>query len=109
MSEAEKTHLLTSDCIITEIGRCEAGKMIDESDVLPSTWTWLQERNFLKSVADIESEADLEDSESEQDAETVADTEGSESQQTPDTGETTQAGAAEAPENKKPTGGKARK
>ncbi len=70
MSEnSESTHVLTSDCIITEIGRCEAGTMISEGDVLPSTWQWLLERNFLKSVEEIESEADAEDENSETETE----------------------------------------
>lgn len=63
--EQEKTHVLTSDCIISEIGRCEAGTMLSESLVLPSTWQWLHDRNFLKSVEEIEQEADSEDSEDE--------------------------------------------
>lgn len=63
--EQEQTHVLTSDCIINEIGRCDAGTMMSESDVLPSTWQWLHDRNFLKSVVEIEQEADSDDSEDE--------------------------------------------
>lgn len=63
MSEQEKTHVLMQDCIIVDLGRCEAGTLVAESDVNPSTWSWLQDRNFLKSVSEIESEADSEDSE----------------------------------------------
>ena len=63
--EQEKTHVLMQDCIISEIGRCEAGTGLSENDVVPSTWRWLQDRNFLKSVDEIEREADSEDSEAE--------------------------------------------
>lgn len=83
--DQEKTHVLTSDVIITEIGRCEAGTMLSESDVLPSTWPWLQERNFLKSVEDIVREADEADgSESETTIDSEDDTEDGESETTID-------------------------
>ena len=58
MSEEQKTHVLTQDCILPDSGRCDAGKMISESDVMPSTWSWLNDRGFLKSVTEIEKEAD---------------------------------------------------
>ncbi len=75
MSEnAESTHVLTADCIINEIGRCEAGTMISEGDVLSSTWQWLLDRNFLRSVESIESEADADDE--------VSDTENAQDRQT---------------------------
>lgn len=54
----EKSHVLTNDCIIGEIGRCEAGLMIDEGDVNPSTWQWLLDRNFVCSKESIDAEAD---------------------------------------------------
>ena len=97
--EQEKTHVLTGDVIITEIGRCEAGTMLSEQDVLPSTWSWLQDRHFLKSVEEIEEEADSEDDESK----------GSESEQATGQAESPTAGADEAPEQRKPAAGKARK
>ncbi len=53
-----KTHCLMQDCIISQFGKCNAGTMLSESDVDSSTWSWLQQNNFLKSVADIEQEAD---------------------------------------------------
>lgn len=60
--EVPKTHVLMSDCIITELGRCNAGMMLAEADVLAGTWTWLQGQGYLKSVEEIKSEADGEDS-----------------------------------------------
>ena len=59
--EQEKTHVLMQDCIISEIGRCEAGMSLSESDVVPSTWSWLQDRGFVKSIDEIEREADNND------------------------------------------------
>ncbi len=59
-SENEKTHVLLMPCIISELGRCEAGTMLSETDVHSGTWTWLQNQGFLKSVSEIESEADAE-------------------------------------------------
>ena len=120
---SEPTHVLTSDCIISEIGRCEAGTMISEGDVLPSTWQWLLNRNFLKSVAEIESEADAEDENSETDSEPNQQTEESASSDVPESTsqETTteQAEPAATVESQltqepsvseeKPTGRKARK
>ena len=90
--EQEKTHVLTTDCIITEIGRCEAGEMLSEQDVLPSTWTWLQDRNFLKSVEEIEQEAD------------GTEPEGEDSEEPSVQPEPSTAGADEAPETKPATG-----
>ncbi len=58
MSDNEKTHVLMMPCIISELGRCEAGSMLSESDVHSGTWVWLQNQNFLKSIDDIEQEAD---------------------------------------------------
>ncbi len=58
--ENNKTHVLMLDCIISELGRCEAGTMLSESDVGSSTWIWLQNQGFLKSVEAIEQEADFE-------------------------------------------------
>lgn len=58
--ENDKTHVLMLDCIISELGRCEAGHMLSATDVTEGTWNWLQQREFLKSVADIEREADAE-------------------------------------------------
>lgn len=46
------------DCIISQFGKCNAGAMLSESDVDSSTWAWLNQQGFLKSVADIEQEAD---------------------------------------------------
>lgn len=87
--EQEKTHVLTSDCIITEIGRCEAGTMVSEGDVLPATWIWLQERNFVKSIDEIEQEADQADE--------------------PESDDSEQSTPQPQPESKKPAAGKARK
>lgn len=56
--EVPKTHVLMSDCIISEIGRCDAGMMLAESDVLAGTWSWLINQGFLKSIEEIQSEAD---------------------------------------------------
>lgn len=95
----EKTHVLTSDCIISEIGRCEAGTMISESDVLPSTWQWLLDRSFVRSVEEIELEADAEDLEQGSD----------DSQTSPSQTESQTAGTEEASDSKKPAAGKARK
>ena len=64
-TEIEKTHVLLQDCIIGELGRCEAGHMISKSDVHSSTWNWLNQQGFLKSVTDIEAEADSEPVETE--------------------------------------------
>ena len=58
MSESKKTHVLTTDYILTECGLCEAGTMFSESDLSPATWSWLQAANVLKSVDEIEQEAD---------------------------------------------------
>jgi len=123
--EQEKTHVMTTDCIITEIGRCEAGTMISEQDVLPSTWSWLQERNFLKSVEEIEHEADEADEPEGDDSKPPVDStagqtesqstdvsktaEGDDSKPSAPQTESPTAGADEAPEAKKPTGGKPRK
>lgn len=52
------------DCIISQFGKCNAGTMLSESDVDSSAWAWLQQQGFLKSVADIEKEADSEPAES---------------------------------------------
>lgn len=93
-AEQEETHILTSDCIITEIGRCEAGTMLNERDVLPSTWQWLLDRNFLKSIKQIEEEADSE----------ADDPEGSESEQSSDQTDSEATGADESPETKPATG-----
>ncbi len=62
MSEnSEPTHVLTTDCILPEQGRCEAGTMFCESDVIPSTWSWLLQRGLIRSVEEIEAEADADD------------------------------------------------
>ena len=95
--EQDKSHVLTSDCIITEIGRCEAGTMLSEHDVLPSTWQWLIDRSFLRSVQEIEEEADSDDP--------VGDSSPLSSGQN----DSPTAGADEAPDAKKPAAGKARK
>lgn len=92
--EQKETHVLTSDCIITEIGRCEAGTMLSEQDVLPSTWQWLLDRNFLKSIEEIEQEADREADGSEV----------SESEQSSDQTESETTGADESPVTKPATG-----
>ena len=55
-----KTHVLMRSCIISELGRCEAGHMLNKLDLSECTWIWLEQRGFLKSVADIEREADAE-------------------------------------------------
>jgi hypothetical protein len=60
VADNEKTHVLLSDCIISELGRCEAGSMISATDTHSSTWDWLLRQGFLKSVAEIEQEADSE-------------------------------------------------
>jgi hypothetical protein len=57
----EKSHVFVSDCIIGEIGRCEAGMMIDEGDVIPPTWQWLLDRKFVRSIESIQAEADAQD------------------------------------------------
>ncbi len=59
-NENDKTHVLMQDCIISQFGRCEAGHMLSEADVDAGTWTWLNNRRFIKSVEDIEQEADSE-------------------------------------------------
>jgi len=57
----QKTHCLMQDCIISQFGKCNAGAMLSESDVDSATWSWLNQQGFLKSVADIEQEADSDD------------------------------------------------
>ncbi len=66
-----KTHVLTQDVTIPDIGRCQAGDAIDEQDTHASTWQWLQQNRMLKSMEEIEQEADAATSESMTDGESV--------------------------------------
>lgn len=54
-----ETHILLEDCIVSDMGGMQrAGSEISEKDVTPSTWKWLKDRQLLKSMSEIESEAD---------------------------------------------------
>lgn len=53
-----KTHILTQEVIIPDIGRCARGTEIAQSDTHPTTWAWLQQQRMLRSLEDIEREAD---------------------------------------------------
>jgi hypothetical protein len=56
---SEKTHVLLQPVIISQLGRCEAGTPIAPDDVDGDTWNWLNDNRCVKSIADIEAEADL--------------------------------------------------
>lgn len=56
--EPEETHVLLQNCIIPGIGMCKAGRKIGKTKLNPSTWAWLGKNGFLKSIADIQREAD---------------------------------------------------
>ena len=55
---SEKTHVLLQPVIISQLGRCEAGTPIAQDDVDGDTWNWLTDNRCVKSIADIEAEAD---------------------------------------------------
>jgi len=84
----QKTHCLMQDCIISQFGKCNAGAMLSESDVDSATWSWLNQQGFLKSVADIEQEADSDDQPNDEQTDAQADdeqeSESSVNEETPD-------------------------
>ncbi len=59
MSEA--THIITRTVIVPGLGRFVAGDKVSPKPFY-SAWDYLEQQGFVKSIADIEAEADEEDS-----------------------------------------------
>ena len=66
MSKPKPTHVFLEPCIVDPIGSVKAGQEIAQKEVEPNTWTNLQQRGIIKSIADLKAEADAKDAEAEQ-------------------------------------------
>jgi len=58
---SEATHIITRTVIVPGIGRFVAGEEVS-SKPFYSAWDYLEQQGFVKSIAEIEAEADEEDS-----------------------------------------------
>lgn len=87
---SEKSHVLLADCVVPPCGRMAAGDEIAESDVARDTWAWLLRERMVRSLAEIEADAD------------AAEESAAESIEPAETTETAAADAAEQPAAKSP-------